>query len=450
MAIVKIWDVKSRLNRVIDYVANTEKTENENYEETDMSSLLDVIEYTTDGLKTEQKFFVSGINCQPEFACEQMTETKKKFKKTKGILAFHAYQSFAPNEVTPATAHEIGKEFARKMWGDRFEVVVSTHVNAHCVHNHFLLNSVSFMDGKKYYDNKKNYEKMRKLSDNLCRAYGLSVIENPETGRTKTYDEYEAEKNGEPTKNEIIRHDIDECIKLAMGEKDFFNRMKRRCYVFDFNRKYATISHPSFERPRRLKTLGDDYTPERLAERIEAAWRYEKVDIPKQEYPAYKMWGRSMPSKYTAVYVQFITVVSVVKERPNSNRNLYKLLGDEIRKLDRLIEQQNLLCGNDIDTPEQLNAYKDKCKAEIAELTEARKRLRSQLKSAERKGNEKEAIELKEDISILSDRLKKLRRDILVCERIEEQEPNIEDKIVKSKELNAKEMTKDERFRRSR
>ncbi len=450
MAVVKIWDIKSRLNRVIDYVANTEKTGNENYEEIATNSLINVIEYTTDGLKTEQKFFVSGINCQPEFACEQMTETKSKFKKTKGILAFHAYQSFAPNEVTPVTAHEIGKEFARKMWGDRFEVVVSTHVNAHCVHNHFLVNSVSFMDGKKYYDNKKNYEKMRKLSDDLCRAYGLSVIENPETGRTKTYDEYEAKKNGEPTKNEIIRHDIDECIKLAMGEKDFFNRMKRRGYVFDFTRKYATISHPSFERPRRLKTLGEDYTPESISKRIEAAWRNEEVDIPKQEYPAYEMWGRSKPNDYRTMYVQFVTVVSVVKERPNSNRNLYKLLGDEIRKLDRLIEQQNLLCGNDIDTPEQLTTYKEKCKSEISELTAARNRLRSMLKTAERKGDTNEITELKDDISNLSARLKKLRRDILVCDRIEEQQPKIEEKIDKAKESNMKEMTKDERFRRRR
>lgn len=450
MAVVKIWNVKNRLNRVIDYVADSEKTMNENYEEPQFDSLKDALEYTTDGLKTEDKYFVSGINCQPAFACEQMLETKRKYKKEKGIIAFHAYQSFAPGEVTPSAAHEIGKEFANMMWGDRFEAVVSTHVNAHCVHNHFLLNSVSFVDGKKYYDNKKNYAKMRELSDDLCRQHGLSVIENPESGRTKTYDEYEAERSKEPTKNEIIRHDIDECIKLAMGEKDFFNRMKRRGYVFDFNRKYPTIFHQNFERPRRLKTLGDDYTPEKIAERIEAAWRQEEVYIPQQEYPAYEMWERSKPKEYTSVYVQFITVVYAVKERPDSNRNLYKLLGDELRKLDRLIEQQNLLCDNDIDTPEQLTAYKEKCKDEITELTEARNKLRSMLKTAQRHGNEKEITELKDDISILSERLKRLRRDIFVCERIEEQEPKIEEKIDKAKESNMKEMTKDERFRRRR
>ena len=150
------------------------------------------------------------------------------------------------------------------------------------------------------------------------------------------------------------------------------------------------------------------------------------------------------------MYVQFVTVVSVVKSRQNSNRNLYKLLGDEIRKLDRLIEQQNLLCGNNIDTPEQLNEYKEKCKAEILELTEARSELRSMLKTAERKGDTNEITELKDDISNLSARLKKLRRDILVCDRIEEQQLKIEEKIDKAKESNMKEMRKDEQFRRRR
>lgn len=450
MAAVKIWKVTARLDKVISYVSNVEKTENKDYEETDLKSLHDVLDYTVNPSKTEGKYFVSGINCQPEFALEQMIETKETFKKTGGILAFHAYQSFAPNEATPLTAHDIGKKFAKKMWGDRFEVVVSTHVNSHCVHNHFLLNSVSFLDGKKYYDNKKNYAKMRALSDELCREHGLSVIENSKQGRTKSYGEYEAEKNGELTKNSIIKQDIDECIKLAMTEKDFYYRMKRRGYTFNFNRKYATISHAKFDKPRRLKTLGDDYTPESIAKRIVAAWRNEEVDIPNQEYPAYEIWGQSIPRNYRTMYIQFVTVVSVVKSRPNSNRNLYKLLGDEIRKLDRLIEQQNFLCSNDIDTSEQLCEYKDRCKAEISELTEARNKLRSMLKTAERKGDTNEITELKDDISNLSARLKELRRDILVCGRIKEQQPKIEDKINKANESNMKEVKRDEQFRRRR
>lgn len=447
MAATKIWNVRGRIDRVIDYAANPEKTK---YSEADLQSLRDVMDYAMNDFKTEEQYYVTGINCDVEVARQNMTDTKIRFNKLDGNMAYHAYQSFAPGEVTPDTAHEIGIKLAEQMWGDRFEVIVATHLNSHCIHNHFVLNSVSYVDGKKYNDCKESYRRLRQLSDDLCREYGLSVIEQPKDTKERKYVEYTAERNGEPSNSTIIKHDIDECIKLAMSEADFYNRMKRKGYTFIFNNKYATVSHEKFKKPRRLKTLGDDYTPERISERIKAAWRQEEVDIPKQDYPAYEMWGRTKPKQYQTMYVQFVTVVSFVKERPNSNRNLYKLLGDEIRKLDRLIEQQNLLCGNDIDTPEQLDAYKESCKAEITELTEARNKLRSMLKSAQRQGNEKEIIELKDDISNLSERLKKLRRDILVCERIEEQQPDIDNKIDKAKESNMKEMRIDEQFRRRR
>ncbi|MCM1269858.1 MAG: relaxase/mobilization nuclease domain-containing protein [Faecalibacterium sp.] len=447
MAVTKIWSIKGSIDKVLSYAANPDKTE---YTEEDLQSLRDVMDYAMQDYKTEKQCYVSGINCVPKRARKEMMKTKERADKLDGILAFHAYQSFAPGEVTPAVAHEIGKKLAEKMWGDKYEVIVATHVDREHIHSHFVINSVSFVDGKKYNSCKESYRQLRKVSDDLCRQYGLSVIENPEQGMTKSYDEYEAEKNGEPTKNSIIKHDIDECIKLAMTEKDFYYRMKKRGYTFNFNRKYVTVSHAKFDKPRRLKTLGDDYTPESITKRIDASWRSEEVDIPKQEYPALDIFRPTKKTSYQAMYVQFVTVVSIVKSRPNSNRNLYKLLGDEIRKLNRLIEQQNLLCGNDIDTSEQLTDYKDKCNEEITELTEARKRLRSQLKSAERKDNEKEVTELKEDISNLSERLKKLRRDILVCDRIKEQEPIIKEKIDKAKESNMKEMMKDEQFRRRR
>ena len=447
MAATKIWNIRGRIDKVLDYAANPEKTK---YTEEDLQCLRDVMDYAINDSKTDEQYYVSGINCETEMARQNMLETKIRFNKLDGNLAYHAYQSFAPGEVTPDIAHEIGVKLAEKMWGDRFEVIVATHLNTHCVHNHFVVNSVSFVDGKKYNDCKESYRKLRSLSDELCREYGLSVIENPKDTKERVYVEYTAERNDEPSKNSIIKHDIDECIKLAMTEKDFYYRMNKRGYTFNFNRKYVTVSHAKFDKPRRLKTLGEDYTPESIAKRIEEAWRSEEVDIPKQEYPAYEMWGREKPKDYRTVYFQFITVISAVKSRPNSNRNLYKLLGDETRKLDRLIEQQNLLCGNDIDTPEQLTEYKDKCKAEISELTDARNRLRSMLKTAERKGDTKEIYELKDDISNLSVRLKKLRRDILVCDRIEEQEPKIEEKIDKAKESNMKEMMKDEQFRRRR
>ena len=429
MAVTKIWSVKGKIDKVLSYVSNPEKTE---YTDDELQGLYDVMNYAMQDYKTEKQHYVSGINCDPDMAKQQMTETKRRFDKLDGIIAFHAYQSFSPGEVTPELAHKIGVELAEKMWGDRFEVIVATHLDREHIHNHLVLNSVSFFDGKMYNGCKESYRQLRETSDDLCREYGLSVIEN-EQGKGKNYSEYTAEKNGDYTKNSIIKRDIDECIKLAMTERDFYYRMKTKGYAFDFSRKYATISHPAFLKPRRLKSLGEEYTPENISKRIQEAWRQSEVNIPEQDDLTEYFKPFPEPS-YQRTYVKFVTIIENVKERPDSNRYLYKLLGDEIRKFDKLIEQQNLLCDNDIDTPEQLAEYKQSCKDEIVELTEARSRLRNMLKTAERKGDTDKITEYKNDISILSARLKKLRKDIVICDRIEAQKPVIDERMDKCRE----------------
>ena len=173
MATTNIWKISSRLDRVIKYTTDEEKT-------TDISNdifrdLHNVIEYASDNSKTEERLYVSGINCCPETAYDEMMITKKAWNKTSGNLGYHAFQSFAEGEVSPLLAHEIGIKLAKEMWGDRFEVVVSTHLNTKHYHNHFVINSVSFKDGKKYYDNRETYAELRHLSDELCKEYGLNV-----------------------------------------------------------------------------------------------------------------------------------------------------------------------------------------------------------------------------------------------------------------------------------
>ena len=448
MAIVFIKDIKTRLDRTLSYIGNKEKTENENYEEVFLD-LHNALNYTVDDLKTEEKYFVSGINCKFENAFKRMTETKKEYDKTGGILGYHIIQSFAPGEGTPESIHELGKEFACRAFGDRFEVVVATHLNTGCLHNHYVLNSVSFMDGKKYYDNNESYARLRKISDDLCREYELSVIENPKKKSRKPYDLYIAEKNGEWTKDAIIKRDIDECILKTTSERGFYTEMKKLGYTFNFERKYPTISHPKFERPRRLKTLGEGYTPQDIERRLMSKWQRYIVDIPEQDNLVQDFFEPLDEPNYREVYVSFVTVVQYVKKNPNTNREIDKYLIDEMRKLDKLIEQQNLLCDNDIETPEQLEEFKTSCKSQIQECDEARNRLRKMLKAAERTGDEKEVAELKEHISNLTMKMRALRKDIRICDRIQEQEPKIENKIneiINDKER--KEMSTDERFRR--
>lgn len=443
MATVKIWKVKYRLDHVIDYAANIEKTSLK-----DKEDLKDVLDYAVNPSKTEQKLFVDAINCYPDSAYEQMQDTKEEHKNTNGILAFHAYQSFAPGEVTPEIAHKIGVEFAKRMWGDRFEVVIGTHLDTSCCHNHFVLNSVSFIDGKKYYDNNKNYAKMRELSDNLCREYGLSVIENPGPSKHISRYEYMEEKAGMVTKNVIFRKDIDECILLSENENEFFREMRKRGYTFDFSHKYVTLSHPLFPKARRLRNLGQEYEPDRLAERIEENIRRKKVDLPEQDNTVEDYFEDLDNENYQQVYVRFVTVVKIVKTRPERNRELQKRFFQEVRKLDRLIEQQNLLCDNDIESYEQLEQFSSSRKDELAELTKARDILRNKLKVAIRRGDEKEEKEIREHISNLSVMIKKLRRDIVICDRIEKQKPVIDERIDQAKEANSrKELMKYERIR---
>ena len=159
MATTKIWKFKSRLKVLIKYVSNGDKTEDER--------------------------LLTGINCTPSIAYQEMQNTKIQFNKTGGIECFHAYQSFAEGEVTPETAHEIGVKLAEELWGDKFQVIVATHTNTDNIHNHFVLNSVSFVNGKRFCNTKRDYALMRTTSDNLCREYGLSVLKEK-----KIYNKY--------------------------------------------------------------------------------------------------------------------------------------------------------------------------------------------------------------------------------------------------------------------
>ena len=130
MAVIKIWDIKDSLRRLLVYITNHNKTKNENY--TDDPSAM--------------PYFISGINCDSDMAYEEMMITKQQYQKSGGILAFHAVQSFQPGEITPELAHQLGVEYAKEMWGDRFEIIVTTHINTNHIHNHFVINSVSFVD----------------------------------------------------------------------------------------------------------------------------------------------------------------------------------------------------------------------------------------------------------------------------------------------------------------
>ena len=234
MATTKLWKFKSRLDRLIDYAIN--------------------------GKKTENKLYVSGINCMPVTAFYEMQNVKKQFFKTKGIECFHGYQSFVTGEVTPEQAHKIGVELARQVWGDKFQVIVSTHLNTDNIHNHFVLNSVSFVDGKRFCNTKKDYALMRIASDKLCEEYGLSVLKKEEK-----YNKYATSS----LYKELMKDSIHYAIANARDYDEFIKILQDLDYVVTDRNNTLSIRREPYKRNTRIeRQFGNEYSKENIFKRI--------------------------------------------------------------------------------------------------------------------------------------------------------------------------------------
>lgn len=458
MAVCEIWDVQGRLDHPLDYIENPEKTAKSKYNGAELQALYDVMKYATNEEKTEQQFYITGVNCSLATARQEMMITKAQFMDQSKIICFHGYQSFKPGEVTPDQAHEIGVKLAEKMWGKRFQVVVATHLNTNCLHNHFVLNSISFMDGKHYYDNKANLRLLRKRSDELCRDYSLSVITEPE-GRKKSYALYQAEKNGLPTRDSVARQAVDEAITRAYTLKDFDRQIAKLGYRINFNpnRKYWTIIGKGWKRPKRLYKLGDNYTNERIMERIQENSYAVKFQTFARERKAqrvrYHIANVRKPAKkiggLRGIYLHYCYRLGILPRRRQTNyARLHHLLKDDLLKMDAIAKETRLLCRCRIDTPAQLLTYKDSLTAEAEELTGKRNSL--YVKSRRLPGKEEEAA-VKKQTSDISKRLKEIRGEVRLIEGIAERSDTLKEKlkIIRSddREQQRKELMKDEHRR---
>lgn len=212
MATTGFWPVKGNLKSVIVYAENPDKTMNPKFFDSDLYATL---QYAENSSKTDQELFVSGINCSKHNAYAQMVAVKKKFGERGTVVAYHGYQSFKENEVTPEECHEIGIETARKMWGDKYQVIVTTHLDKqHHLHNHFVINSTSFKDGLKFRNKIGDHYELRKISDAICKERGKSVLENaPFYGGEKAA--YWIHKKGNKTHRDMLREDIEICLTVA-------------------------------------------------------------------------------------------------------------------------------------------------------------------------------------------------------------------------------------------
>lgn len=189
MASTGFWPVKSRLKEVIDYAENPDKTTDKKFLDEDLWAAL---RYVENDQKTDQTMYVSGINCPKQRAYQCMMATKRRYGKLGGNVAYHGYQSFVADEVTPAEAHRIGVETAKRMWGANYEVVVTTHLNTDNIHNHFVINSVSFKTGRKFENHIRDHVELRQISDAVCKELGPKltvemISENDSASQVKRY-----------------------------------------------------------------------------------------------------------------------------------------------------------------------------------------------------------------------------------------------------------------------
>ena len=365
MAVTSLWPIKYRLDKVINYVRNPEKITEEYYSENAAMHIIDgVLEYAADDTKTERRAYVTCLNCGEQTAARDFVNTKKLWRKDDGRLCYHGYQSFKPGEVNAETAHAIGVELAKQLWGERFQVVVATHCNTGVYHNHFVINSVSFRDGYKFYNSKADYRQMREVSDRLCRDHGLTVIEEAK-GKGKNHALYTAEQNGKPTHAQMIRGDIDRAIDASLTRQEFFQTMREMGYTITTHGKSgAPLKHPKLTPPDagknyRFDTLGEDYTLEQILERVYSnAHRTPAFEEPKQtlgiviQKRSYKM-TRKPAHKLTglrALYFKYCVLLGLVKNHPERIQRPSYLLREDVLKLDRYIAKAKLLIDNKIET----------------------------------------------------------------------------------------------------
>ena len=436
MAYDKIIIIHSRLDHCLDYTLNEEKT--------DLRNALDY------GMNPAKARLVTGINCDAENAHREMQATKRRWDKRGGILGYHIVHSFVPGEVTPEEAHEAGVEFARRLLGDRYEAVVSTHTDRNHLHCHIVFNSVSFMDGKKYRSDFESYfDTLRETSNAVSWERGLSVIE-PE-GRGKHYAEWNAERTGKATISGLVRQDIDAAIRESFTFESFLAALRRQGYTIKYgeNVKHTAITPPGGKRAFRLDSLGDGYTEADIRLRL-AAVRNGEISvspappmspiIPKRyrvlrgnirQRPRKKLWA------FRALYVYYLYLLGGPRRR--QRRPPPFSVRAEVARLHQYQRQFSLLQKYGIDSDTQLSTLEDALQAQIDALTDSRKELYGQRQAG---------WDVEAEIAAVNGELRQFRRELKTCGRIEADIPRVRQQVQLCREQQTHAPEKDRRIKK--
>lgn len=398
-----------RLDDSVRYVLDQKKSSR-------AGSLREAVGYALNRDKTEQDLFESAIGCTLETAFADMRRVKKMWHKEDEVQGFHLVQSFAPGESTPEQAHQIGLELAENLLDGRFQAVIATHLNTGHLHNHIVWNSVSMVDGKKYRSNAKTYiTQVRRISDELCRKYYLSVIDTQKSEKVaRPYVQWLAEQNGKPTWKTPIRQDVDAAVLAAFTWNQFVRELEKKGYALCLQGKYFTLKPPGRDRPVRFKTLGEHYTPEAIRRRIlepkpflPAGKKSRRRKLRTGGKPMRKLTG------LRALYVSYLCKMGALPRKPSHSSFAVR---EDIRRLDKRIAQMQFLFKHRIDNREQLAALEQEAEAQISALLRERRMLYQQ------KSNPP-------DLAVLNEKLYDLRKTAKFCREIAEQSAEMEKRM---------------------
>ena len=357
MATVGIWSVKNNLSRVIDYVSDEKKVDEQTFKD-----LHNELKYISDDYKTEEKKYVTGINCSTNNACKEMKEIKKHFQKEDGIIAFHAYQSFKEGEVTPEQAHNIGIQLAEEMWGDRFQVVVATHLNTNHIHNHFVINSVSFVDGKKYYDNRMSYAELRRLNDQICMEHNLSYLEEKKTKKGLYYINYQ-DKADKIIYSKQTKSDVDMAIALANSYSEFLHILENMNYEVKERASKLSVRNLEYKRNIRIeRQFGNDYSIENIKKQIAGIYLPEKQNQYRRYFEKDKVIDTLMKMNCKGLAFKYINYLKLLNKYPTYIRNhrVSNQLQRDVMQMNLISNQTIFLAKYRIDTLDDLeNKYKE-------------------------------------------------------------------------------------------
>lgn len=423
-----------------------------------------VINYAMNGEKTENGILVCGVNCLPKTAYSQMMLTKKAFHKEDGRLGYHIIQSFNGNEISAEKCNQIGIELAEQLWGDKYQVLVCTHTNKKNVHNHIVLNSVSFIDGSKYHNSNVEIALLRQINDDICRKYGLSIIKSTKATTVNNISESRiANYNHNSGKMELIKADIDDAIKQATKYQDFIDILSFKGYYIKKTNGSISVSTPYYNRNIRLaRAFGDDYTFDHIRTRIYQSAIYDRYYRKNDNEKVYKVriydgikidQEKLKTSSFYRLYVHYLYLLGKLPPKihyEERTKEYYK----EIDKFNKLADEMNLICTYKLESKLDVENLRIKYIEQVIPLKDKREKLRQSFKKAT---NEADKTIIQAKIDIITEDINKTNSKIQTCKRIitksekgEKETYLIEKRVENNKFNNEKSKSKDKIKRQDR